>query len=200
MSEIASLRKQAATAASEQQSAQQSAASLQESAVAEQKTAQQSAASAISKLQNQIDNVGLLWAWQFCNDKTSAAVCADLISSATLVDGLSSLEGLMSSGSSNAAPTTGASRTLYTSAATSEITGLPSTTLANPAASEPASSSGASSRTILTIVLGVAFGTIAVIGFVVGVLVFKNRQRKKKAGHNEGLHPISTFGKRIRSM
>jgi hypothetical protein len=195
MSEIISLRKQAATAASEQHSAQQSAASLQESAVTEQKTAQQSAASAISKLQGQIDNVGLLWAWQFCSDKTSAAVCADLISSATLAEALSSLGGLTSSRTSNAAPTTSAPRTLYTSTVTSEIAGLPSTAPTDPAASEPASSSGASSSTIFTIVLAVVFGTIAVVGFVVGVLVFKNRQGKKKAGHEKGPHPRSTFGR-----
>jgi cbb3-type cytochrome oxidase subunit 3 len=43
--------------------------------------------------------------------------------------------------------------------------------------------------------LAVVFGTIAVVGFVVGVLVFKNRQGKKKAGHEKGPHPRSTFGR-----
>lgn len=73
MSEIGSLRAEAATAAS----------------------AQRSAVTALAQLQDQFNNIGLLRAWEFCDGQT-LAVCKSLRSSSTnVVEALSSLGGLV---------------------------------------------------------------------------------------------------------
>ena len=73
MSEISSLRAEAATAAS----------------------AQRSAVTALAQLEGQFNNIGFLRAWEFC-DGQKFAVCKSLRSSSTdVVEALSSLDGLI---------------------------------------------------------------------------------------------------------
>lgn len=127
--------------------------------------AQQSANSAIAKLQDQLDNIGLLRAWEFCSDKT-AAVCTELVSSATIVEALSSLGGLNSQQSSRTASPTSPDGTYG----------------AEPPTSDSAGGISVSGSALLAIILGSVFGGIIIIGLIVGILAKKRKARMIEEG------------------
>ncbi|KAF1365944.1 hypothetical protein EJ07DRAFT_170687 [Lizonia empirigonia] len=139
MSEMSSMRDEAATAAS----------------------AQRDVVSALANVQHRLDNVGLIWAWDFCSGREDP-VCTEISSSAKILQALSSLGGL--TGDVASSPT-----------GTPISTGTPSPTGA------PASDSAVenvSSKDLLAIILGSIFGGIVVIGLIVGILAKKRPQRK----------------------
>lgn len=134
MSEMSSMRDEAATAAS----------------------AQRDAVSALANVQNQLDNVGLIWAWDFCSGRDDP-VCTEISSSATILEALSSLGGL------------GGTR------ASSRTSSAPSPTTA-PVSGSPGGT--VSSKNLLAIILGSVFGGIVIIGLIVGILAKRRQQRK----------------------
>ncbi|KZM19727.1 hypothetical protein ST47_g9255 [Ascochyta rabiei] len=136
MSEISSMRNEAATAAS----------------------AQRSIVSALAKVQNQLDNAGLIKAFEFCSDRTDS-FCADLTASASISEALSSLGGL----SGTLPPPPPSSAPIATSTSSPE---------------SGSSKGGVSSENLLAIILGSVFSAIVVIGLVVGILTKKRQQRK----------------------
>lgn len=139
LSQIESMRSQVATAAS----------------------AQRSASTALAEIQDQLNNLGLLRAWEFCDGRT-AAICTSLQSSSTnIIEALSSLGGLAQSSptlatSSNSTPTSGG---------------------------QDSSSSAGSVRlggtALVVVVLGSVFGGIVVIGLVVGILAKRRRLSRR---------------------
>ncbi|XPS71652.1 hypothetical protein M3J07_003825 [Ascochyta lentis] len=148
MSQISLMKDEAVTAASAQQSAM---------------SAQQSVGSALAKVQNQLENVGLIWAWEFCSGRTDD-VCTELTSSASITHALSSLGGLIDSSES-----------------TTAVTSAPAPTVSGgdvPSNSNSSSGGSVSQRDILAIILGSVFGVVVIIGIFLGVLAKKRRQRK----------------------
>lgn len=142
MSEISSMKEEAAAAA----------------------TAQASAALVISKVQAQLDNVGLIWAWNFCEGRT-AEVCAEITSSASIIEALASLGGFAASASSTS-------------------TAQDSTPAPSGISHGPSKSSGSSlSKDILAIILGSVFGGIVIIGLVVGMLAKRRNLHKVTEGN-----------------
>lgn len=142
MSEISSMRDEAKTAAS----------------------ALQSAVSALSKVQDQLNNIGLLRAWEFCSGR-SASICAELMSSATIGEALSSLGGLTESYASSAAPT------ITVGAGDGD-------------ASPPKDSAGGASlgtTALVAVILGSIFGGTVIVGLIVGVLAKRRTLRRIEA-------------------
>jgi hypothetical protein len=165
--------------------AQTSLMSVQTSMMSEMsslKVAQKSAADVL-------DNIGIIWAWEFCNGKDHP-LCSDINSSASISEALSSLGGLSSTrvitsstvSRNNTSPnisTATASRSsrstatiAYSSIASGGGGNDPISTLISEGSPKDSSSI---SKNLLAIVLGCVFGGIVVIGLVVGVLV-KRRQ------------------------
>lgn len=141
MSQIGSLRAEAATAAS----------------------AQRSAVTALAQLQDQINNIGLLRAWEFCDGQT-LAVCKSLRSSSTnVVFALSSLGGLIHESGTTA-------------------------TSANITPTDGASGGGSTGGTrlggtaLVAVILGSVFGGIVLIGLVVGMLAKRRKVRRIRQG------------------
>lgn len=119
-------------------------------------SAQRDAVSALANVQNQLDNVGLIWAWDFCSGRDDP-VCTEISSSATILEALSSLGGL------------GGTR------ASSRTSSAPSPTTA-PVSGSPGGT--VSSKNLLAIILGSVFGGIVIIGLIVGILAKRRQQRK----------------------
>ncbi|KAH6613833.1 hypothetical protein C7974DRAFT_417585 [Boeremia exigua] len=139
MSEISSMRAEAETAAS----------------------AQRSAVTALAKLRDQLDNIGLLRAWEFCDGQT-VAVCRSLKSSSTnVIEALSSLGGLQAASSTIGQATSAAS-----SAPTS-----------GSSDSHSAGGSRLGGTAIIAVVLGSVFGGIVIVGLIVGVMAKRRRLR-----------------------
>ena len=126
-------------------------------------SAQRSAVSALVEVQDQLNNIGLLWAWQFCSDRP-IAICTDLLASATIPEALSSLGGLnngRSSAIATYAPTGSAGEGVQTG--TSSRLRMSTTAL-------------------VAVVLGSVFGGTVVIGLVVGTLAKRKRLQKMEQG------------------
>ncbi|KAF1933883.1 uncharacterized protein M421DRAFT_414934 [Didymella exigua CBS 183.55] len=127
-------------------------------------TAQKSAVTVLEKVQDQLENLGLLRAWEFCDGRTEA-VCIQLqASSKEVLDALSSLGGMTPKFSSTAATST------FSAGATSTN------------ASEEVSASMRLNKTaLMAVILGSVFGGIVIIGLVVGVMA--KRRRNMQSGH-----------------
>jgi hypothetical protein len=121
--------------------------------------AQRSAATALSKVQNQLANIGLLRAYEICLGE-SAAVCKSIMSHASIEGALSSLGGLTSSYASSAAPS-----------ATDGAGG-------DSGGGQSAGRTGLGTTALVAVILGAVFGGIVIIGLIVGVLARRRRLRK----------------------